>query len=139
MRMFFVFLALGVAGCNPESFPTFDIADIVITEPMPGRSMSAGFMTMTNNTDETVSITSVSSPDYGMVEIHESSIEDGVAKMRQIDALEIAPGSTVTLERGGLHLMLMRAKGNPDSVTLRFYDGDTLVVDVVANVTRREN
>ena len=137
--MIYLLLALTVAACSGNDATPFEVTDIEITEPMPGRKMSAGFMTLTNNTDTAISITRVSSPDYGNVELHESSIEDGVAKMREIDALEIPADSSVILERGGLHLMLMRAKGNPDSVSLNFYDGETLVIDVVANVKRRSN
>ena len=139
MRALVLITTLLIASCSGDPVPPFEISNIVITEPMPGRSMSAGFMTLTNNTDTDVSITAVRSPDYGMVEIHRTSVEDGVARMRRIDALPVPARSTVTLERGGLHLMLMRAEGNPDSVSLSFFDGDTLVMEVVANVTRRAN
>lgn len=139
MRRFLILVMLGVAGCGGNNAPPFEVTDIEITEPMPGRSMSAGFMTLTNNTDAEVIVTEVRSPDYGTVEIHRSSIEGGVAKMRQVDALQVPANSSITLERGGLHLMLMRANGNPDSVSLSFYDGDELILDVVANVTRRAN
>ena len=139
MRSLLIFLLFVVVGCSGNGAPPIEIADIEITEPLPGRSMSAGFMSITNNTGEPVSITHVTSPDYGKVEIHRSSIEDGVAKMRRIDVLDIAPNSTARLERGGLHLMLMRAQGDPDSISLSFYDGEMLVIDVVASVTRRAN
>lgn len=137
MRALLVGAALLVAACSGESAPPFVVAGIEITEPLPGRSMSAGYMTLTNNTKSPIAVTEVRSPQFGSVEIHRSSIEDGVARMRRIDTLEIPAGSTVTLERGGLHLMLMNARDDPDAVSLTFYDGETLIMEVVANIVRR--
>lgn len=137
MRMLFLVLVLVAAGCSADNAPPFEVSNIEITEPMPGRNMSAGFMTLTNNTSTPILITEVRSPNYGSVQIHESTIEDGVARMRRIAMLEIPARSETVLARGGLHLMLMRANGDPDAVSLSFYNGETLVIDVVANVTRR--
>ena len=39
--------------------------------------------------------------------MHRSLLEDGVSKMRVVDALRVAPGESVVLEPGGYHLMLM--------------------------------
>jgi periplasmic copper chaperone A len=46
----------------------------------------------------------------GSVEVHRSSIENGVAKMRHIDALAIKGGESVVLKPGGYHMMLMDLK-----------------------------
>lgn len=92
--------------------------------------VSAGYMTLINDSDEVVSITSVASPQFDSVEMHETIIEDGIARMRPIEALVIAPGSTVKFERGGKHLMLMQPSESIDTVTLNFYSGDLLVLSV---------
>lgn len=48
----------------------------------------------------------------GMVQIHDTSMEDGVAKMREIEGgLEIPAGGSVTLQPGGKHIMLMGLTG----------------------------
>lgn len=44
------------------------------------------------------------------VELHDHIHEDGVMKMRSVEAIEIPAGSTVKLAPGGLHLMLMELK-----------------------------
>jgi copper(I)-binding protein len=41
------------------------------------------------------------------VEMHRSSVEDGVARMRRIDALAFKQQETVAFEPGGTHFMLI--------------------------------
>ena len=99
---------------------------------MPGMQMSAAYLTLTNNTDDAIRITRVASPQYESVQLHESILQDGVARMRAIRALEIPAGQTVTLQRGGKHLMLMRPTAPVETVSLQFLDGDTLLLSVDA-------
>ena len=97
---------------------------------MPGRHMSAGFLVLTNNTGEAIHITSVTSPEFESVEIHETTIEDGISRMRGIEELLVPANGSVTLERGGKHLMLMQARDVQDSVTLHFMSGDAPALSV---------
>ena len=97
---------------------------------MPGMQMSAGYLTLVNNTESPVRITRIRSPEFASVEMHETIIENDVASMREIPELVIAANSTVSFERGGKHLMLMKPTGGDDQVTLSFYSGDDLLLTV---------
>lgn len=109
------------------------VADnVVVTRPMPGMKMSAGYLSLTNNTDAAIRITRVSSPQFASVELHESTVEGGVARMRKIPELVIPPRGGVILERGGKHLMLMKPQGDSDDVSLNLYDGDQLLLSIAA-------
>ncbi len=108
-------------------------SNVVVTRPMPGMKMSAGYLSLTNNTSAPIRITRVTSPQFGMVELHESTIEDGVARMREIPELVVPPQGSATLERGGKHLMLMRPGGDSDDVSLNFYDGEQLLLSIAAS------
>ena len=55
-------------------------------------------------------IVGASSPQFEMVEIHRTEIVDGMARMIPQDRLPVPAGGSVTLEPGGLHLMLIQAK-----------------------------
>lgn len=123
-----------LGACEREASPPVVITDIEITTPRPGSNMSAGYLEIRNNSKEPLAITRVASPQYGKVELHESIIEDGIARMRPLDALDIAPGQATRLERGGKHLMLMAPVADPEQVTLNFYAGDLLIVSVEARV-----
>lgn len=130
---------LAFAACESESTPPLIAADVVVTEALPGRMMSAAYLSLSNNSRQAIRINRVSSPNFVTVALHESSIEDGVAKMRPVEELVIAPGSTIALQPGGLHLMLMQPKGDADRVSLNFYQDTTLLLSVETKITRRSN
>lgn len=103
---------------------------------MPGMSMSAGYMHLENNSGELIRITRVSSPNFGAVEIHETTVEDDIARMRRVDKLEIAPGGDVRLQRGGKHLMLIDPTGSSSEVTLNLYSDERLVLAIQATLAK---
>ena len=72
----------------------------------------------------------VTSPEFGKVELHETTVEDGVARMRPLDSLVVPPGETVVLERGGKHLMLMRAQNVEQNVSLQLFSDDAPVLSI---------
>lgn len=123
-----------LAACSSSDAPPVVVANVEVTPPRPGAGMSAGYLDITNNTREPLVITGVSSPEFRKVELHETTVEDGVARMRALDSITVAPGETVVLERGGKHLMLMRPIDSPDAVTLDLYSGDALVVSVETRI-----
>lgn len=115
--------------------PPLVASDITITPPMPGHKMSAGYLTLRNNSDADIRITRVTSAEFGSVELHESVIDDGVARMRALPELVVPARGAVMLERGGKHLMMMRPAGTTDAATLQFFAGDTLMLTVTASIS----
>jgi hypothetical protein len=75
----------------------------------PGMPMTAGFGTLRNPCDAPVAMVSASSPAFGSIELHETSVgEDGISRMRPVPRLEIPADDGVMLMPGSLHLMLMQ-------------------------------
>ncbi len=72
----------------------------------PGRTM-AGFMVLSNTGDAPIALVDGESPQFGRIEIHDMIKEDGVMRMRRLEALNIPPGEDVVLASGGFHIMLM--------------------------------
>jgi copper(I)-binding protein len=68
--------------------------------------MNAGYLKIQSLSDKDVSIVNVSSPDYQSVSIHKSIQVDGMHQMESMGSLKIPAGETLTLEPGGMHLML---------------------------------
>ena len=132
-------VCLSLSACGGDTLPPLVASNIEITEAMPGRSMSAGYLDLTNNIDVAISISSVVSPQFKSVEIHESLLENGVAKMRSVPVLSIAAHSTIALKRGGKHLMLMQANSSTDQITLNFLSGDTILLAVQTSISARSN
>jgi copper(I)-binding protein len=125
---FILLIALALLAACGSPQPPLVASDVEITRPMPGRHMSAGYLVLTNNTNEAIVIDAVASPQFGAVEIHETTMEDGISRMREIEELVVPARGSVALERGGKHLMLMRAKPDGDGVTLQFLSNGTPVL-----------
>ena len=137
MRGLLLFALVIVAGCSGKAQPPLIANDVVITRPMPGMNMSAAYLSLTNSSERTIQISRVTSDQFESVQLHETRIEDGVARMRAIPVLEIPARATVTLQRGGKHLMLMRPTGTSETVSLEFLDGDSMVLTVAATYEPR--
>ena len=105
MRLFLLTsLLFFLAACeNNESSISFN--NLEIYAPLPGNTVTSGYTKITNNTDVTISIDSISSPDFETVEIHETIIVNGIARMIEIEQLTIPANNEVLLKRGGKHFM----------------------------------
>ncbi len=135
-RHFITLIALAFAtGCGGQEGPPVVATDVVVTAPGAGMPMAAGYLQISNQSGGDIRITRVSSPEYGSVEMHETVVDEGIARMRAIPVLEIANGETVVFERGGKHLMLMQPVGEPRTITLNFYSCDVLLLSVSAEFT----
>jgi periplasmic copper chaperone A len=73
----------------------------------PGATVTAGYLRIRNTGTAADRLLSASSPAAKRVELHETSMVDGDMQMRQIEQLELAPGTVVNLAPGGMHLMLI--------------------------------
>ena len=71
---------------------------------------SAAYMMLMTEGDTADKLIAGSSPVAEKVELHNHILEDGVAKMRQVKVIDVAPGDMTVLEPGGLHVMLMGLK-----------------------------
>lgn len=89
---------------------SLQISDAYIPEAPPAAQVLAGFMNIHNPAKQAIEITAVSSPDFGSVEMHLSREVNGVAKMLPQKSLLIAPNSTLILQPGSYHLMLIKPK-----------------------------
>ncbi|MFT4792854.1 MAG: copper(I)-binding protein [Paracoccaceae bacterium] len=77
------------------------------------------------------------------VELHTHIFDNGIAKMRQVEGgIPLPAGETLTLERGGLHVMFMGLtqplnSGESFPLTLMFESGATLQINVTVDNERR--
>jgi len=90
---------------------------------MAGMDMTAGYLTITNSTRAVLRLTGVSSPVAAKIEIHDSRLENGIVRMREVDSFEIPAGDAVKFEPKSRHLMIMGLKKE-------LKVGDTIEVDL---------
>ncbi len=82
------------------------------------------YLTITNSGTPDA-LTAVSTPVAGMAQVHQTTNDNGVMKMRPVTSLPIGQDKAVTLAPGGYHIMLMNLKqtlkqGDSFPVTLTF-------------------
>jgi len=88
------------------------LAQIEVSEPWsratpPRAPNGAAYMTLDNRGTEPDRLVAAESPAAERVEIHAHLMEGGIARMREVEAIEVTPGSATVLQPGGLHVMLM--------------------------------
>lgn len=96
---------------------------------------SAVYFVLHNRGGEADRLVSVRTEVASAVELHRSAIEDGVMRMRQVEAIEVPARGEVSLAPGGYHLMLIGVKralqdGDRFPVTLEFERTGSRVVEV---------
>ncbi len=92
---------------------------------------SAAFVVIKNTGDSPQSIVKADSPIANTIELHTSIEEDGVHKMRPVQAIEAPAHGQVELKSGGFHIMLIDLKeniavGQHIPVTLTLDNGSTV-------------
>lgn len=78
--------------------------------PVPGMDKTVAYVNLQNRGQVPVVITSANSESVRAIEFHITREEAGMMRMRRMAQIEVAPGETVRLEPGGLHLMLFGVK-----------------------------
>jgi copper(I)-binding protein len=117
-----LYAALGMLlSILPAVGATLEVRDAWIREAPPTASVLAAYMVISNTGGTPARITAIASPDFDHTELHRTIVESGVARMVPIEKLEIAAGEMISLEPGGIHLMLinpLRQLRQGDTVTL---------------------
>ncbi len=121
-------------------------ADVAVSDAYARASnpkVGGAFMTLTNHADAPARLVAVRSDAAAKAELHTHVIEDGIAKMRPVEAIEIPAGGMHMLQRGGDHVMLMGltaplAQGDEVSLTLVFEDGTELPLEVQVDNERHD-
>jgi copper(I)-binding protein len=118
----------------------YQLGTLVIDHPWsrataPGMPMGVAYLSITNHGKDADALVGASTPAAARVEMHESSIVDGMARMRPVSEVAIAPGATVDIRPGGIHLMLVDlksalARGTTVPLVLEFRHAGTLTVQL---------
>ena len=123
------------AGCS-ESGPAMSVSGVQVIAPAPGRKASVAYFTIHNRGSNAVVLNGVTSPQFGRVEMHETVLEMGIARMRPLASLKVDARSSVELAAGGKHLMLSEPvkvllPDSPVSLHLQFASEFSLIVQTL--------
>ena len=116
------------------------VGDITIHQPWARASLgnapnSAAYMRLETTGARADRLVSGSTPVATRVELHTHVMEGGVARMRPVDAIKVAPDEPAVLEPGGMHLMLSGLtqkldEGTTVPLTLVFEHAGEVTLDV---------
>ena len=84
------------------------VSDAWARVTMPGQAVGGAYMQIQSDVD--ARLLSVSSPVSARVEVHEMKMDGDVMRMRELKAIDLPKGKTVSLEPGGFHIMLIKLK-----------------------------
>ncbi|MDF2233230.1 copper chaperone PCu(A)C [Albimonas sp. CAU 1670] len=133
--------ALAALFAFPALAADVSVADAYARSANP--KVAGAFLVLVNHGDAPVKLVDARSDVASKVELHTHVMQDGIAKMRQVEAMEIPAHGEHRLQRGGDHVMMMGVheplkQGDVIAVTLVFDDGDTLDVEIPVDNERQD-
>ncbi len=107
-----------------------------IRQAPPTARNLAGYVKLTNSKNEAIHLQAVGSPLFTRVELHVTTIENGMMRMKEIENLTIKPHETMEFEPGGKHFMLIKPKqpikaGLIVPVILQSNDGEKITINFI--------
>jgi copper(I)-binding protein len=137
-----------VSESPTTAIDTATAADLVtVTRPWirataPGQTVSGAFMTLVNDSETAYALTSASFDGAGTVEIHETSMKDGMMRMRKVTRVDIPARGAAELKPGSFHIMLIGLKndmkaGTAETLTLTFSDGSQKTVEALVGTSNK--
>jgi len=104
----FVLTLLTTVMLISNSYADISIKNAWFKKAPPVAPIRAAYMTIVNLSDTETKITKLTSPQFKKVEIHQTSLNDGVYSMSQLDNVRIEAKANISLKPRGTHLMLMQ-------------------------------
>jgi periplasmic copper chaperone A len=100
---------------------------------LPASLPAGGYAIVHNAGTRPVILLSVSSPDYGEVSLHRSSIQQGNSVMQSVAQITIPAHGSLNFATAGYHIMLQQPTrplqpGDHVPIALRFADGSSMTV-----------
>jgi len=108
MKALVTVVLLARAASLPAWAAQISVTDAWVRATMPGQPVGGAYMQIRSDAD--ARLIGVSSSVVPRVEVHEMTMDGDMMRMREVKAVELPKGKTVSLEPGGFHIMLMNLK-----------------------------
>lgn len=124
----------GMTGLALAQAQEVDVHDVWARASIGQVKNSAAYFSVTNRGEVPDRLVSVESSAVERAELHDHIMEDDVARMVEVETIDLDAGETLTLEPGGLHIMLFGlseplAPGDSLPLTLHFEQAGSLEVE----------
>ncbi|HMN46138.1 MAG TPA: copper chaperone PCu(A)C [Povalibacter sp.] len=127
---------IALHGCGQAQGPSVTVRDAWSPAAPPGAAVVAIYGELIADRDDV--LIRIRTPAADRVELHATSEENGMMKMRPVTRLELKAGTPVQLAPGGMHLMVMGlhepiAAGGEIPVTFEFEHAGKIAVSARVN------
>ena len=118
-----------------------DVEAATIRELIPGSNTTAAYFSITNSTEQAITIIGGRSQISDSVEIHTHIEVDGLMRMRRLEQLELQPKQNAIFRPGGMHLMVFRVatlkaqQPQPEQVEFILITKDLEIIPFKATIT----
>jgi copper(I)-binding protein len=102
--MFAVMLLTACGAAHAEG--KLGVYDAWIRAAPPDSRLLAGYATLKNTGDAPIKVLTVQTDAFRQSSIHETVVDRGVSRMRELPRLDLDPGASIEMKPGGRHLML---------------------------------
>jgi periplasmic copper chaperone A len=113
---------LAMAAFAGAAHAQIEVKDAWIRGMVAPQDTTGAFMRITSKSD--ARLVGVRTPVAGMADIHRTTMDGGVMRMRHVAAIELPAGKPVDLKPGGYHVMLMH-------VAHPLKEGDTVPLTLI--------
>lgn len=122
------------AAVSTNAAEHITVSEPVIRATAPGQSVSGAFMTLVNDSATAHALASVDFEGASATEIHETSMDEGVMRMRKVSHIDIPANGSAELKPGSYHIMLIGLEkamkaGATETLTLTFSDGSQKTIE----------
>ena len=135
---------LALFASSPVHAQTSGSNTIIIEHPWAratpaGAKTAAAYVTLINTGPSADRLLGATSPVTDKIQFHKESEENGVARMRELQTVEVAAGAKVSFKPGDMHMMMVGLKqplkeGQTIPLALRFEKAGN--IDVTASVAK---
>lgn len=132
-----IVVATGVSNAHDFKVGSLELKHPWSAKAPPVAPVLGGYLTIVNTGKEADRLVGGTTPAAERLELHESTLVDGVARMRPAkQGIGIPAGETVNLQPGGAHIMLVNprqrpAEGEKFKATLEFEKAGPVEVEFV--------
>jgi len=135
ITLFILLLLFGPATLAGGDNAALVVEDAWIAEAPPVSKVMVAYLTLKNTGTRDIEIISAKSDTFSSIEFHETSYEDGMARMSRHPSLKVAANTALQLTRGGKHLMLFNPKkslktGDTVELTFTLKDASNVTINV---------
>ena len=136
LRLVFILsISLPAEAGAAASEPALEVTQPWARASIGAAKAGAAYLTIVNHGEAVDRLIGTATPVAEHAALHTHLMQEGVMRMRALEAVEVAPGEPTVLEPGGLHVMLMGLRqplteGETFPLMLTFQRAGTIEVEV---------